>query len=36
VDVHKDHIFPYKIDKHVKYQYEWVWYFRWLPTPWFT
>ena len=32
----KDHIFPYKIDKYVKYEYEWVWYFRWLPTAWFS
>jgi ubiquinone/menaquinone biosynthesis C-methylase UbiE len=29
--VSKDHIFPYVIDKYVKYEYEWVWYFRWLP-----
>ncbi len=36
VDVHKDHIFPYRIDKYVKYEYQWVWYFRWLPTPWFA
>ena len=27
----KDHIFPYKIDKYLNYEYEWVWYFRWLP-----
>jgi SAM-dependent methyltransferase len=27
----KDHIFPYKIDKYVKYEYEFVWYFRYLP-----
>jgi len=32
----KDHIFPYRIDKYVKYEYQWVWYFRWLPTPWFS
>ena len=32
----KDHIFPYKIDKYVKYEYAWVWYFRWLPTAWFS
>lgn len=31
----KDHIFPYKIDKYVNYEYQWVWYFRWLPMPWF-
>jgi 2-polyprenyl-3-methyl-5-hydroxy-6-metoxy-1,4-benzoquinol methylase len=35
VDIRKDHIFPYKIDKYVKYEYQWVWYFRWLPMPWF-
>jgi SAM-dependent methyltransferase len=29
----KDHIFPYRIDRYVKYEYEWVWYFRWIPTP---
>lgn len=36
VDIRKDHIFPYKIDKYVNYEYEWLWYFRWLPTPWFS
>jgi SAM-dependent methyltransferase len=36
VNIHKDHIFPYRIDKYVKYEYLWVWYFRWLPTPWFA
>ena len=36
MDIHKDHIFPYRIDKYVNYEYEWVWYFRWLPTPWFA
>ena len=35
VKLEKDHIFPYRIDKYVKYEYQWVWYFRWLPTPWF-
>jgi SAM-dependent methyltransferase len=35
-NIWKDHIFPYRIDKYVKYEYEWVWYFRWLPTPWFS
>ena len=35
VELHKDHIFPYQIDKYVKYEYQWVWYFRWLPMPWF-
>lgn len=31
VGLRKDHIFPYKIDKYVKYEYERTWYFRWLP-----
>lgn len=26
-----DHIFPYQISKYVKYEYEYVWYFRMLP-----
>ncbi len=33
VKLAKDHIFPYQIDKYVKYEYEWVWYFRWMPMP---
>jgi SAM-dependent methyltransferase len=36
VKIWKDHIFPYQIDKYVKYEYAWVWYFRWLPTSWFS
>ena len=28
----KDHIFPYVIEKYVKYEYEWVWYLRWMPA----
>jgi len=28
----KDHIFPYVISKYVRYEYERVWYFRWLPS----
>jgi len=31
IEMRKDHIFPYKIDKYVNYEYEWVWYFRWMP-----
>jgi SAM-dependent methyltransferase len=27
----KDHVFPYVIEKYVKYEYERVWYFRWMP-----
>lgn len=33
VEMRKDHIFPYVVEKYVNYQYEWVWYFRWLPRP---
>lgn len=32
VKVHKDHIFPYVIPKYVKYEYQKVWYFRWMPA----
>ncbi|MDO8571671.1 MAG: methyltransferase domain-containing protein [bacterium] len=31
--IYKDHIFPYKIEKYKRYEYEKVWYFRILPTP---
>lgn len=31
--IRKDHIFPYQIAKYVKYEYAWVWYFRWMPMP---
>jgi SAM-dependent methyltransferase len=27
----KDHVFPFVIEKYVKYEYERVWYFRWMP-----
>ncbi|WP_447974993.1 class I SAM-dependent methyltransferase [Nitrospira sp. Kam-Ns4a] len=33
LEMRKDHIFPYVIDKYVNYEYEWVWYFRWMPRP---
>ncbi len=33
VDIRKGHIFPYRVDKYIYYEYEWVWYFRWLPKP---
>ena len=33
LDLRKDHIFPYRIEKYVRYEYERVWYFRWLPAP---
>lgn len=35
IEIHKDHIFPYKIDRYKNYEYEWVWYFRWIPRPFF-
>lgn len=31
VEIWKDHIFPYKIDKYINYQYEREWYFRFMP-----
>lgn len=31
LQIRKDHIFPYRIDKYINYQYEAVWYFRWMP-----
>jgi ubiquinone/menaquinone biosynthesis C-methylase UbiE len=33
VDMRKEHIFPYVIEKYIKYQYKRVWYFRWMPKP---
>lgn len=30
-NIFADHIFPYQIPKYVKYEYEYVWYFRMLP-----
>jgi 2-polyprenyl-3-methyl-5-hydroxy-6-metoxy-1,4-benzoquinol methylase len=35
VELSKDHIFPYVIPKYVKYEYEFVPYFRWMPRPMF-
>jgi SAM-dependent methyltransferase len=32
-EMYKDHIFPYVIPKYVKYEYQYVWYFRWIPQP---
>ena len=29
----KDHVFPYEIEKYVKYEYERMWYFAWM-SPW--
>lgn len=31
VQIRQDHIFPYRIDRYVKYEYQKVWYFRLLP-----
>ncbi|MFQ5850703.1 MAG: class I SAM-dependent methyltransferase [Candidatus Binatia bacterium] len=31
VQMRKQHIFPYEIDRYIKYEYEWAWYFRWMP-----
>ncbi len=33
VEMHKDHIFPYVVERYVNYEYEWVWYFRLVPRP---
>ena len=33
LEMKKEHIFPYAIEKYVDYQYQWVWYFRWMPRP---
>jgi SAM-dependent methyltransferase len=32
-ELRKEHIFPYKIEKYVRYEYEWVPHFRVLPRP---
>lgn len=31
LDIKKEHIFPYRIDKYIKYEYQRVWYLRWMP-----
>lgn len=33
VRMRKDHIFPYQVAKYVNYEYERVWYLRWMPLP---
>ena len=33
IEMRKEHIFPYIIEKYVNYEYKWVWYFRWMPKP---
>lgn len=30
-EIRKEHIFPFVIKKYIKYEYEWLWYFRWMP-----
>lgn len=30
-EIRKEHIFPYNIEKYKNYEYEKVWYFRWMP-----
>ncbi len=31
IKIYKEHIFPYVIPKYVKYEYQYVWYFYWMP-----
>jgi 2-polyprenyl-3-methyl-5-hydroxy-6-metoxy-1,4-benzoquinol methylase len=33
VSLEKEHIFPYRIDRYVNYEYERVWYFKLMPSP---
>lgn len=33
VQIRKDHIFPYVIEKYTNYEYAWRWYFRIMPRP---
>ncbi len=35
IELQKEHIFPYVIDKYINYHYQKVWYFRWMPKPFF-
>jgi len=35
IEMHKDHIFPYKISKYINYEYKRVWYFRWMSRTFF-
>ena len=32
LEIRKEHIFPYKVEKYVNYEYERLWYFRVLPA----
>ena len=33
IEIRKEHIFPYVIENYINYEYQWVWYFRWMPKP---
>jgi ubiquinone/menaquinone biosynthesis C-methylase UbiE len=33
INIRKEHIFPYQIERYVNYEYQRVWYFRWMPKP---
>jgi SAM-dependent methyltransferase len=35
LEIRKDHIFPYVISRYVRHEYQWVWYFKWIPRRWF-
>jgi 2-polyprenyl-3-methyl-5-hydroxy-6-metoxy-1,4-benzoquinol methylase len=35
IEMKKEHIFPYEIEKYINYEYKWVWYLRWMPKPMF-
>lgn len=35
IEMKKEHIFPFVIEKYIIYEYKWVWYFRWMPKPMF-
>jgi len=30
--IRKHYIFPYKVSRYTQYEYEWEWYFRWMPA----
>ena len=32
IAIRKEHIFPYVVDRYVRYEYEWLWYFRRMPA----
>ncbi len=33
LEIRKDHIFPYVVEKYINYEYKREWYFRWMPRP---